>query len=404
MSATYGTVTIGRLTLRETFTLKADVHASHGERTITITGEESSPPLTSTQLKQRHEDMMTMRDMVMPITWTNKSDHDGFYVIDDISAEVTNWTGAVLKLVWSIRAVRIGPDNSAEIESRLTSIARQNDFNLAGEVWHAPAIGHYAYFTGTTQPATTTNRVSTDGTIATYRDVPDDVNPRWSVPVAQYTGGRARLLVDGVERTGTNVNDGADWDLNNGLLNVSPAASGGLLVEAYDGSQFEGKTWNLSVGASATPVGTWTSMAVLRNDFEMVTVRLLKTRAPVGRITLDLSLRRGSRFVEGYLETDTSTTLAAYLSGAENATIPASGGYSVATSNDGAGNKAIVGTSRTFTGNTNNVRLHKTTTTALDFFLGSVVGGSGAQTGDAAADLMDQYIGAPAEITIAVRR
>lgn len=404
MSATYGTVTVGRLTLREAFTLKTDVHAAHGERTVTITGEESSPPLTLVQLKQRHEDIMTMRDMVMPITWTHKSDHNGFYIIDDVGAELVNWTSEVVKFKWNIRAVRIGPDNSAEIESRLTSIARQNDFNLAGENWHAPAIGHYAYFTGTTQPASIVSRTGADGAITVYRDVPDDTNPRWSVPVSDYIGGRARLLLDGVERTGTNFSDSTDWDLGNGLINVSPGASGGLVLESHDGSQFESKSWNLSVGATATPVGDWTSLAVLRNDFEMVTLRLLKTRAPYGRISLDLSVRRGARFVEGYLETDTSTTLAAWLASAENSTVPASGGYSVATGNDPAGNRAIVGTARTFTGNSNNVRLHKTTVTAMDFFLGAVVGGGSAQTGDAAADLMDQYIGAPAEVTIAVRR
>lgn len=404
MSATYGTIQVGRLSLRETFSVKTDVHASHGERTTVITGEESFPPLTLAQLRQRHEDLMTMRDMIMPITWTNKPDQDGFYVVDDVSAEQVNWTGSVVKFSWSIRAIRIGPDNSAELESRLTSIAKQNDFNQAGEIWNAPSIGHYAYYTGTTQPGGTVVRTGADGAISVYRDVPDDVNPRWAVPVSQYSGGRARFLVDGVERSGTNINDGATWALSNGLVNVTPGASGGLVVESHDGSQYEAKAWNVAVGASATPVGDWAAVAVLRNDFEMVTIRLLKTRSPVGRTTLDLSLRRGSRFVEGYLESDTSTTLAAYLASSENSTVPVSGGYSVATANDGAGNKAIVGTSRTFTGNVTNVRIHRTNSVSLDFYLGAVIGGTGAVAGDAAADLQDQYIGAPAEIITAVRR
>lgn len=375
VSASYGTVQVGRLLLRETFELKTDVHASQGVRTVVITGEESQPPLPAAEVQQRHEDIMTMRDAVLPITWTNKSDHDGFYIVEDISATQINWTGEVIKFSWSIRATRIGPDNSVDIESRLTGIKRQNDFNQAGERWHAPAIGHSSYYTGSAQPSGSVDRASEDGTIKVYRSVPASVNPRWAIPAASYQQGRVRLMLSGVERTGTNMRTTpTNWALKNGLVNVAPASSGGLLVGAWDGAGYDTKFWNLGVGASATPLTSFDSVAVIRNDFEMATIKLLKTRFP-GRTSLTLNLRRGSRFVEGYLTTDFSTTLAVWTNTLENSTSPASSGYVVATNDDADGVWGIVGTTKVFQTHSSNVRLHRTAVTAQDFYLGAVMAG-----------------------------
>jgi len=399
----YGTVQVGRLTLRETFEVKADVHAGTGVRTVTLTGEESSPPLTETQLRQRNEDIMTMRDMIMPISWTNKSDNDGFYIVDDVSASTIDYIQDVMKFTWSIRAKRYGPDNSAEIESRLTGITRQNDFGQNGERWHAPAIEAYAYYTGSTRPSLQVDRDSEDGIVKTYVGLPDDANPRWSVDADKYWEGRGRVKVDGIERTGTNLKDGAIWELSNGIIRATPGASGALVVGVYNGVDYDEKIWNVSVGASATPVGDYRAMSVLRNDFEMVTIRLVKDFDP-GRATLDLSVRRGARFIEGYLESDISSTLAVGLSPFENGSAPASGGYVVATSNDADGHKAIIGTARTFTAQTGRTGIQRNSAVAMDFYVGVVYDGTGAATGDDAEDLQDQYIGSLAEIAMAVLR
>lgn len=400
---TYGTVTVGRLVLRETFTVKADVHAGTGVRTVNIEGEESMPPLTEIQLRQRNEDIMTMRDMVMPIFWTNKPDFDGLYNIEDVSAELTDYIQGVAKFAWTIRASRIGPTNSAEIESRLTGITRQNDFGKTGTLWHAPAIGHFAYYTGSTRPTTSVSRPSEDGAVRVYFPIPANVNPRWSVTPQNYRLGRARVKIDGLERTGTNMKDGATWELSNGIVRAAPAASGGISLGVWNGAAYENKAWNVSVGASATPIGDYQALSVIRNDFEMATVRLVRDMNP-GRSFLDLSIRRGARFVEGYLETDVSTTLAVGLAAAENGTAPASGGYVAASANDADGNRAIVGTSRNFTAQTGRTGVQKNSAVSMDFFIGSVYNGGSASVGDAAADIAAQYIGALAEMTMAVLR
>lgn len=403
MSLDYGTVQVGRLTLRETFELKTDVNAATGVRSIVIAGQESAPPLTKAQLKQRHEDIMTMRDMVQSIVWTNKSNHNGYYMVDDISATEVDWITEVNKFDWQIRATRIGPDNATDIESRLTGIARINDFGLSGERWNAPSIGHYAYYIGPNSPTSVT-RASENGNIIVYRNIPNGINPRWGCAAEDYMDGRAMILVDGIERTGTNLKASAgvgDWELNNGLVRVRPVTNT-LEVAVWSGSDWRPKTWGVFTNTSDL-VAEFDQMTVIRNDPEMVTIRLLKSLATSGLSTLDLTLRRGSRFVEGYMRRSTAAELKVRLASAETFTDNSSSGYIVATNDDLDGNRFAAGSSKEFDTHANGGVL-RTNTTEFDFWLGVVVGGGSAASGDQATDLRDQYIGAMAEYTMAVRR
>jgi hypothetical protein len=205
-----------------------------------------------------------------------------------------------------------------------------------------------------------------------------------------------------VERTGLafRIPDPLLWQISNGLIRVSPLASSGLLnIEVWDGTSWEAKAWNVSVGSNIT---AFEAVTVLRNDFEMVTIRLVDSLAP-GRTLFDITLRRGSRFVECFLQTNSSATLGAHLQTNETTTNNAASGYIVATSNDAAGNKFVAGSARTFTGDITG-GLTKAASTSLGFFIGVVLNGSSAISGDSATDLRDQYIGAMSETVTAVRR
>ncbi len=120
--------------------------------------------------------------------------------------------------------------------------------------------------------------------------------------------------------------------MNNALVNVTPSASAGVLdVQAYTGGAWHSKLWTISVAGSA--VAAWDSATILRNDVEQCILRLTASRNP-GRATLDLTLRRGSRIVEGYLQSGSSATLAVHRQTLETNTSFAASGYVVATSND----------------------------------------------------------------------
>jgi hypothetical protein len=227
------------------------------------------------------------------------------------------------------------------------------------------------------------------------------VSPRWGCEVGDYLDGRARILSVGYERVGVGqAVDADDWELSNTLVRVRPLLSGGTLeIASYTDSGWRPKAWWVDVGG--TQIARFEAATILRNDPEACVLRLTEHRATVGRAVLDLTLRRGSRIVEGYLQRGDSGTLAVYLAGAEAMTDSTS--YMVATANDSAGNRATIGSARNFDAHANG-GISKTAVTAMDFYAGVVAGGGSAVSGDQAVDLRNQYIAALPEVTMAVKR
>jgi hypothetical protein len=396
----WGTLYLGRVTLSENYAITKSVEAD--TTTIQITGQETWPSTLRTfaDVKARMDDVLSLNGKTIPIAFSIKTEHNGYYRITGADTDKITWPSEAGRVVWTVTAVSIGPDNEVDVESRLANVVRLNDFSLVGNRWHAPPVGHYAYYSGSTSPGGTVVRTGTYGPHTVYLSLPAGAVPRWGCPVGSYLNGRVRLTVDNVERAAAGTIGGA-WVLDNGLLRISPLSSGGqLLVESYDGTQWEGKQWHIAKGGATTSIGTFDSWSVLKNDTECIAIRLLRNGSP-GRTLVDLTLRRGARLVEVYVQTDTSTTLGAYLNTTEASTNGT--GVNTATANDAAGNKAVVGSARTYTANANG-GLSKAAVTKMDFWIGSVVGGTGAVAGDTANDLRDQYIGALAESIWAVNR
>lgn len=405
MAGTWGTVQLGRTSLRETFTV-AEASSSDGD-SLDLDGQESSPPLTRAVLVARHDNLRAVEQgQPVAVTWTDKPERNGYYAVKGSSAALREYVNDLVTSTWKISLTRLGAAGEIDLQSRLTGQWRANDFGLTGESWHAPPIGHTAYYTGATNPTLMT-RATADGTMTVYRGVPS-VSPRWGCDPTSYLLGRVRIN-DTVAVTGTGFEiDGLNqpipasgWTLGNGLVNIVPSASAGVLdVQAYTGSAWHSKLWNVTVAGSG--VAAWDSATILRNDPEQCILRLTAPRSP-GRATLDLTLRRGSRIVEGYLQSGAASTLAVYLRTSETNTSAAASGYVVATGNDADGNRFACGSARTFTAHANG-GVSKASTATLDFWLGVVAGGGSAVSGDAATDLRNQYVGALAESTYVVRR
>lgn len=392
---TWGELRVGRVITRETNTLTRAVDNS-GLQLITVAGQDiwPIPGITQLDVNARQDDILSLLGKMVPVVFERKTEHSGYYWITGVDTTKLLWIGEAASGGWTFTAQLIGPDNSVDVESRFATPIRANDFSLTGTRWHAPPIGHYAYHTGTTTPSGTVVRTGENGAHTVYLGVPA-VNPRWGCAVANYNAGRVRLLSGLIERVGENIAlPATGWQLYNGLLRITPLTSGGqLLIESHDGTQWEGKQWHIAKGGATTSLGTFDAATVLRNDPEAIVLRLLRNASP-GRTLVDLTLRRGSRFVEVYIQTSTSTTLGAYLN--TNEAFTNGTGVNTATANDAAGNKATCGSARTYTANANG-GLSKAAVTSMDLWLGSVVGGTGAAAGDAANDLRDQYIATPSE-------
>lgn len=399
MARDWGTVTVGRIALREVFA----VSESGGDsRKLSVEGQEASPDLTRDELNARHDNLLALEGTLVPVTFTDKPERNGYYTVDSVTATLTEWKNDVLKSDWTLALTRAGTEGETDIQSRLTGAARSNDFSLTGETWHAPPIGHYGYYTFGAVPASMT-RTGEDGSVTVYRAVTASASPRWGCDPTDYLAGRVRLLSNSLELTGVDQQvDVTDWQLSNGLIRVVPGTPGSLNVQTYSASAWHDKQWRVYASGSEE-VTAFDSATVIHNEPEQVTVRFTKSLSPSGRYTLDLTLRRGSRFVEGYAKRGTSTTFTVRLNTAESFTNMASGGYIVASGDDADGNRFVLGSARNFTTHASG-GMQLASATSMDFFTGTVVNGSSPASGDEAAALMNQYIGALPEAIYGVRR
>lgn len=400
----YGTVQIGRLTLREDRDTGAKINAQTGGVTLVLTGQQSSPNYTTAQLEQQMQDIMSFPNSIVPVVFTEKTALNGYYTVADWAANQSKYVTDGANLIpWSMTLDMLGTDYEVDIESRLGgALTRSNGYALStGERWHCPPFGAYGYYAGAAVPNIVT-RTGADGALTVYRSITFGAYPRWGCPVASYGLGRVRFMATGVERTGISFKgDATNWELNNSLVRIKPLAAGGVLeISAWTGAAWQVK--NYDVLANAASLGVLTGISLIQNDYHRVTVRLLKTVAALGRVTVDITLRRGSRFAEIYIQSSSSTTLKFMRSTTEAGTQAVNLTFIKATAADGAGNKYVMGSAGTYTADAANGALSKAAVVSLDVMIGVEV--TAAPAGDVAADLYNQYLGTPSELVTAVRR
>lgn len=394
----WGTITLGRMTLKETDSVDDKVNANDRSRSVVLTGQEMTfGSLTLSQLQAKAEDLVLLMDQILPISFSRKSERNGYYRVVDAGVVSTHWQGEGSWFTWNLSLSLIGPDNVVDIESRMTHVVRSNNFSIVGERWHAPAIGHQAYYIGMVSPSSTT-RTGADGAITVYRGIPA-VNPRWGCPVGSFVAGASRFLSASIVRSGVGVGiPPTDWELQNGLVRVRPAVAGTttLLIALHDGTTWRERAWDIRVaGDTVVPATHFIATHVVKNSPELVAIRVL-AKQPTGgnRVTLDLILRRGSKFIEGYIQRTTAGVIAVTPDVTEATTLNT--GYLVSTTADGNGVKLVSGSSKTFTKNADGGPEISATLT-MDFWVGAEFTGAGS--GNLASDLAQQYMAVPNEQT-----
>lgn len=368
-----GVLTVGVLTLSE-LNIVRDSISDDGARTLQLVGIETFCDVAA--IDELHHNIIGLANRVMPIQFQYKSTLNGYYRITGADAQLDKWFNGATAVSWSMNVEFVGPDNAVDLESRVANVVRSNAFALVGERWHAPPIGHYGYHVGAVSPAELV-RQSADGPITVYRSIPAGVNPRWGASVGSFMAGRVKFLDNGIERTGTRIKLGiSGWELSNGLVRIRPATIGTttLLVAFYDGTAWREKSWDVRVaGDSLVPATHWQSVTVTRLDTEVASVRIVAKQPSNGqRVLLDLSLRRGSRFMEGYLQRTVSGTIAVVIDVAETFTNNSASGYLVANGEDADGHRTAMGSAKSFTLHASG-GIEKTSTTTLDFWIGAEV-------------------------------
>lgn len=399
------TLQLGRLRLREEW-VHAESVDNRGQRSVTLSGQESPPRVLAAALPRARDDILGLAGSVLPCTFTVKNYLDGFYQINETQAEVEDWKNGLLVVRWSLGAVRLGSVGECDLESRLSgAVTRSNAFAATGERSHAPALGSSAYWAGAAAPTAVDRPCSDGGSVRVYRGLGATINPRWANTPSGLLGGRVRFLDEtGRERAGTMLNLSASgaWTLTNGILRVTRGAGGATFaVGVWDTGAWQDTAYLVRMDNPYVTIDPFDYLTVLVNDLGAITLRFTRSLNP-GRFHCDVTLRRGSRVVELYLQNEYSTQLKVVRAVAAAST--QASGYVVASANDAAGNKGVVGSAKSFTADTVNGGLEKVATLTLDAMVGCVLDGSGALAGDAATDLYAQYLGMPGEQLQVVKR
>lgn len=373
-----GQLTIGTMILNETNVVQDDVD-NNGVRTLSLVGRETSCEGPVDPLKSN---IMGMVGKLMPVTFQYKTTYNGYYAVTGANVDYEKWYQGSTTIGWSLSLARLGPDNTVDLESRVANVVRSNAYSQTGERWHAPAGLHTTYYVGATTPAKTT-RASADGPIAVYRPIPANTNPLWSCPVTGYTNGRSRFIKDGIERLSERFDtDSLGWEMNNGLVRVKPNPDNAVfttfLIAIYDGTAWQEKAWDVRIaGDTLRPTADFKGVTVIRNDPECVILRCVAAQPNdnTSRVLVDLTLRRGSRFVEGYIQRAVAGTISVQLDTAITFNAP-SGGYTIQSGPDsGTGLRAVAGSAMSFTAATNG-GVSVSSNTTLDFWVGAEVPGA----------------------------
>lgn len=399
-------VRVGRLTLNESETRTlAETPGDGSGRTFDLTGVETAAGHTKTDIRRIHADLVNSAGLLVPVVFDNKTEWNAFYRVQTGESVLTDWDSEGARIAeWKLTLARVGSSNDIDLESRISGSAPLlNDFANAGERWLTPPGGHQALWSGPASPSQVT-RTGADGPLIVYRGIANNINPRYNCRPSNYGRGRCRFVdSNGHERTGLSFDTAAEgWQIENSLVRLSRTAGSPatFVLSSHDGVQWEPKGWILS--RAGTALGAPVSVSLIRNEYECVIVRVLWDVSPNGRVFADLTLRRGSRFVEIYLQSQLSATLRVATQVPEAGTLTS--GRIVATANDAAANRYVVGSARTFTDDAPSGAISKATALAIDAFIGVEVGGTAAAVGDRAVDLYAQYIGAPAERVTGVRQ
>lgn len=339
------------------------------------------------------DQLLGLAGRVVPLRWDSEPQTNGWYRVEDVDAELDPWGVDDVLIEWSATLRRLG---SVEFASQLTGNGRQRDPGWpVPERWAAPPRGHRALYAGAGLSPASVARAAESGPVVVYRQLPD-VDPRWVVDLDDFYAGAVTLHHGGGQVLGTDVDDDpAGWMLANELVRVTPAANGRLLVAAWNGAAWAETSFEVRFGA--TPIATWHGFTVLRNDPEEVTLQLLRDHNP-GRLTANLTLKRGARHVAVYLQRHVAIDLTVAREAAEAATGMTGGLYSTGITN---GIRWALASARAATADLVNGTLTKAATRTFDVMIGVT---PDAQAGDAPADLVAQYLGSPEERVEAVPR
>lgn len=338
---------------------------------------------------------------LIPLVWDGPAFLTGWYVLRE--AEVgTIDPGRAFPC--NLTLEYFGSANEVKFESRLVGKVKTNDFSVTDSS-SEPFVAPPPHVNFDPRHATTTARkIAGESDLTVYRDVSLAIDPKWSCePEDWYIGAATvqRRMPLYPEMGPIGGTDGffdalEDVELNNGAVRFWYSADGLFYVGFWDGTAWRDK--GVYFVAEGLAVPTWNSVAIIENRPEKCSLRY--EGGTTGRVTLDVSLRRGAMGVSTLLTVDTAGTLGVYDALLTDVTVTSN--RAVYTAADANGHKLILASPRAFGNTAADGYIWKASSTQFQAFVGMEL--SGAAVGNQAAALVLQYMAAVSENVRALRR
>jgi hypothetical protein len=403
------TVTIGRLT----FTSPGNLTYTGGgsERNYTLSGvivPTDSDGLDLTEAKYIRDELISMAnyDIVYPFTYAGDTTISAYVKVESADVTINRYAGA--GIAYNISLKFLGNPGEIRFESQFSGGILDNDHSITStdSQFFAPPVGAYSIHipgVGTgNAPAQEDRIVSYEDSTATLKYFSNDNlrnnNIEFECNPEDYLKGACEISTNGKVRCGiyspnTNVDQTV---ISNGLVKMA-------LTNSNTESRFTTSLWDsdgwrsdkefaISKGSSETEWDGWNTVQIIKNYPECATVRFTANSNTdgTGRLTFDVSLRRGSRFfsliVHSYGTADRITIKRTTTEASTSAT-----GYIVSTSDDSEGNYYVLGSPNTFTADTTDGGIYLTAT-QMKAFVGYALDGSSASGENTPDNIRDSYL------------
>lgn len=375
-----------------------DLGSGQQGQIVGVSGEVVGSQAEAIAVRNELHRMSELPDLIVPVAFSTDPTLDGLYKLDSVTLDISA-VGLNGFYPFYARLMRTGAAGRIGVESRMFGGLRTNTNGITTggyePLWAVPdeAVAVQHSFAS----PTLLDRVGEDGTVRCYRDADYSGHPRFTVPADSYFNGAAKIELGSTLR----VRSGLDaestptsWRLSNGLFRVSnnPNDTSRLLIQIH-----EVGGWKDLVGSAATSamyvtiggveISDWDTVSIIRNDAAAATLRFQQGEDEL--LTMDLTIRRGCFHVEGKLTRSTAAVMRVGRATADAGTNVTGGIRDSA--NDGNGNRWVLASPDYASTDTTNGRIVSASVTEFAFMMGAELNGSGASSGNAAADLINQY-------------
>jgi hypothetical protein len=259
---------------------------------------------------------------IVPVIWSDDSGYTGFYRFmgAEVSADAVNYPG---HQQFRVTLERVPSCALPMTELRTYSQVRSNSYTysttsaasfvavpISTTNWDFVFEGMHRF-----QAKTSTGDVLHYGLSSVGQGPSEFANARIGMNIAPadwYTAG-CEVTFDGVHQAGRWATTTSNWVLSNGMVRVRPttvaASNGALQIECWDSTN----AWRavpFIVHNSTTPIAVDPdSCTITRNGPETASVRVTANATPAAvggltggaRYTLDLTVRRGTPYIEGVI-------------------------------------------------------------------------------------------------------